>query len=72
MVVPEFQGRGVALAATAQAIDRAKQDGRHRFMHAFPNVENATPTRFDACWAGCRPRMRSADPCDPPGDRDPS
>jgi RimJ/RimL family protein N-acetyltransferase len=41
MVVPEFQGRGIAVAATAQAIALAKADGRHRFMHAFPNVDNA-------------------------------
>jgi RimJ/RimL family protein N-acetyltransferase len=41
MVVPEFQGRGVARAATAQAIELARSDGRHRFMHAFPNVDNA-------------------------------
>ena len=41
MVVPEFQGRGVAVAATAQAIEFAKGDGKRRFMHAFPNVDNA-------------------------------
>ena len=41
MVVPEFQGRGVAVAATAQAIERAKRDDLHRLMHAFPNVDNA-------------------------------
>jgi len=41
MVVPEFQGRGIAMAATAQAIERARRDDEHRFMHAFPNVENA-------------------------------
>ena len=40
MVVPEFQGRGVAAAATARAIDVARADDKHRFMHAFPNVEN--------------------------------
>ncbi|HEY2655498.1 MAG TPA: GNAT family N-acetyltransferase [Solirubrobacteraceae bacterium] len=40
-VVPEFQGRGIASAATAQAIELAKLDDKHRFMHAFPNVENA-------------------------------
>jgi RimJ/RimL family protein N-acetyltransferase len=40
-VVPEFQGRGIAAAATAQAIDIAQHDGLHRFMHAFPNVDNA-------------------------------
>lgn len=39
-VVPEFQRRGIALAATAQAIELAKRDATHRFMHAFPSVEN--------------------------------
>jgi hypothetical protein len=41
MVVPEFQGRGIARAATAQAIELAKGDDKHRFMHAFPNFDNA-------------------------------
>jgi RimJ/RimL family protein N-acetyltransferase len=41
MVVPEFQARGIAVAATAQAIELAKHEGEHRFMHAFPNVDNA-------------------------------
>ncbi|HET6866070.1 MAG TPA: GNAT family N-acetyltransferase [Solirubrobacteraceae bacterium] len=41
MVVPEFQGRGIAVAATAQAIESARRDGKYRFMHAFPNVDNA-------------------------------
>jgi RimJ/RimL family protein N-acetyltransferase len=41
MVVPEFQGRGIAVAATAQVIELAKRDGKHGFMHAFPNVDNA-------------------------------
>jgi len=41
MVVPEFQGRGIALAATVQAIEHARRDEKHRFMHAFPNIDNA-------------------------------
>jgi RimJ/RimL family protein N-acetyltransferase len=41
MVVPEFQGRGIAVAATSQAVALAKRDDQHRFMHAFPNVDNA-------------------------------
>jgi RimJ/RimL family protein N-acetyltransferase len=41
MVVPEFQGRGIAVAATGQAIEIAKDDDEHRFMHAFPNIDNA-------------------------------
>ncbi len=40
-VIPGHQGRGIATAGTAQAIDMAKTDGRHRFLHAFPSVENA-------------------------------
>jgi RimJ/RimL family protein N-acetyltransferase len=39
-VVPEFQGRGIAVTATAQAIELAKRDAKHGFMHAFPNVDN--------------------------------
>jgi RimJ/RimL family protein N-acetyltransferase len=42
MVVPEFQGRGIAVAATAQAIELAKHDDKGRFMHAFPSVDNAS------------------------------
>jgi RimJ/RimL family protein N-acetyltransferase len=39
-VVPSFQRRGIASSATAQVIDRARAERRHRFMHAFPAVEN--------------------------------
>jgi RimJ/RimL family protein N-acetyltransferase len=39
-VVPAFQGRGIASAATSQAIARARSEGTHRFLHAFPSVEN--------------------------------
>jgi RimJ/RimL family protein N-acetyltransferase len=41
MVVPEFQGRGIALTATALAIEQAKRDDGNGYMHAFPNVDNA-------------------------------
>jgi RimJ/RimL family protein N-acetyltransferase len=41
MVVPECQGRGIAVAATAQAIELARHDDAHRLMHAFPSVDNA-------------------------------
>ncbi|WP_042454576.1 GNAT family N-acetyltransferase [Streptacidiphilus jiangxiensis] len=40
-IVPEFQGRGLAVAATLAVADRARADGRHRFLHAFPSVEHA-------------------------------
>jgi RimJ/RimL family protein N-acetyltransferase len=39
-VLPSAQGRGVARAATAQAIGVAKTGGTFRFVHAFPSVDN--------------------------------
>jgi RimJ/RimL family protein N-acetyltransferase len=40
-VLPAFQGRGIAGAATAQAIAMARSEKKHRFLHAFPSVDNA-------------------------------
>ena len=40
-VLPSFQGHGVASAATAQLLDRARAEQHHRYVHAFPMVENA-------------------------------
>ncbi len=39
-VVPEFQGRGIASAAVAQAVDIARATKRRPAIHAFPNVDN--------------------------------
>jgi RimJ/RimL family protein N-acetyltransferase len=39
-VLPEFQGRGFATAATAQVIELARAEGKHDSIHAFPSVEN--------------------------------
>ena len=39
-VLPQFQGRGVATAATGQAIGHAAAARRRRFMHAFPASAN--------------------------------
>ena len=39
-VLPEFQGRGIAGKATALAIDMARSEHKHRFLHAFPSVDN--------------------------------
>ena len=39
--LPAFQGRGIAGKATSMAIALAREDGRHRFMHAFPSIDNA-------------------------------
>jgi RimJ/RimL family protein N-acetyltransferase len=40
-VLPQFQGRGVAGKGTALAIDEARSQKKHRFMYAFPSVDNA-------------------------------
>jgi RimJ/RimL family protein N-acetyltransferase len=40
-VIPAFQGRGHASSATAQAIELARAERTHHFMHAYPSVDNA-------------------------------
>jgi RimJ/RimL family protein N-acetyltransferase len=40
-VLPGFQGRGIASSATAQLIEVARAERLHRFVHAYPKVENA-------------------------------
>ncbi len=39
-VLPEYQGRGIALAATLAVVEKARMEGKHRFMHAYPKVVN--------------------------------
>jgi len=39
-ILPEFQGRGLAVAATVAVVGNAKADGRHRFLHAFPSIHH--------------------------------
>lgn len=39
-VLPEFQGQGIASAATAAAIAQMRAEGKRRFLHAFPAVDN--------------------------------
>src|SRR5690349_15281246 len=40
-VLPAFQGRGIAREATRQAIDAAREERKHRYLHAYPLIENA-------------------------------
>ena len=40
-VLPAFQGRGIGRLATAQVVDLARAERKHRFLHAFPSVDNA-------------------------------
>ena len=39
-VFPEYQGQGIAKAATSALIEKLLLDNRHRFLHAFPSVDN--------------------------------
>ncbi|GIF83308.1 N-acetyltransferase GCN5 [Catellatospora bangladeshensis] len=39
-VLPEFQGRGVAVAAARALIEVVRAEGRHRWLHAYPGVDN--------------------------------
>jgi RimJ/RimL family protein N-acetyltransferase len=40
-VLPEFQGRGIAVSGTRLVIELARAEQKHRYLHAFPSVENA-------------------------------
>jgi RimJ/RimL family protein N-acetyltransferase len=40
-VLPAFQGRGIATGATTLALAHAGAEGKHRFVHAFPSIDNA-------------------------------
>src|SRR6266567_235294 len=39
-VLPEFQGQGIATRATTAVVERARTEGKHRYIHAFPSVDN--------------------------------
>lgn len=39
-VLSGFHGRGIATAATAAVVERARAEGRHRSLHAYPSVAN--------------------------------
>jgi RimJ/RimL family protein N-acetyltransferase len=41
MVLPEFQGRGLAGEAVRQVLDLARADGRWGLIHTFPSTTNA-------------------------------
>ena len=40
MVLPEFQGQGLAKAAVRLLLERARDDGRWGLVHAYPGVTN--------------------------------
>lgn len=40
LVLPAYQGQGIATKAAAGAIEHARQAPKYQYMHAFPSVEN--------------------------------
>jgi RimJ/RimL family protein N-acetyltransferase len=40
-VLPEFQGRGYASAGLAALVELVRSEGTHRYLHAYPSVDNA-------------------------------
>ncbi|WUH92379.1 GNAT family N-acetyltransferase [Streptomyces sp. NBC_00433] len=40
-VLPEFQGRGLAVAAARAVTVAAREAGTHRYLHAFPGADHA-------------------------------
>jgi len=45
-VLPEFQGRGIAAAATLPVIERARAEQWHAYLHAFPSVDHPASNRI--------------------------
>lgn len=41
LVLPGFQGKGIATRAAAAVIEHVRREPKYRFMHAFPSVDNA-------------------------------
>ena len=39
-VLPKFQGQGIATKAAAAVVEQARAERKHRFLHAFPSVDN--------------------------------
>ncbi len=40
LILPAYQGRGIATKAGEAVIEHARREHRHQFMHAFPSVDN--------------------------------
>jgi RimJ/RimL family protein N-acetyltransferase len=40
-ILPEYQGRGIATRALELILERARAEQKHRFVHAFPSIDNA-------------------------------
>ncbi|MGE5373556.1 MAG: GNAT family N-acetyltransferase [Bacteroidota bacterium] len=41
-ILLEYQGRGIATQAIGLIVERARAEQKHRFMHAFPSIDNGS------------------------------
>lgn len=41
MILPQYAGRGLATESALEVVSLAREEAKFRFLHAFPNVENA-------------------------------
>lgn len=64
-VVPTFQRKGIASAATKQAIAATKSEEKRQFLHAFPSVGNAPSNAI--CRKLCFTLVEACDFEYPPG-----
>ncbi|MFF2328803.1 MULTISPECIES: GNAT family N-acetyltransferase [unclassified Streptomyces] len=40
-VLPGYQGRGIATAATTAVAEQARAEHKHRYLHAYPSMDNS-------------------------------
>ena len=40
-ILPEYQEKGIATQALGLVIERARAEQKHRYIHAFPSIDNA-------------------------------
>ena len=46
MVLPAFQGRGIATEATSQVVQLCKDEKTHQYLYAYPSVDNAPSNKI--------------------------
>ena len=51
MTLPQYAGRGLATKAALEIVSLARKEAKRRFLHAFPNVDNAASNAV-CCNAG--------------------
>lgn len=64
-VLPEFQGKGIATKAATAVLELARAAGMHRFIHAFPSIDN--PSSNAICLKAGFTRHEQVDFEYPPG-----